>query len=280
MDDRGDAYELCATSGALREALAQSPMAGELDLVGSTFRGGGVVRLDDLRQDPRYDRNAPFCGMLPGHLPLASYLAVPVVSRSGAVLGGLFFGHPAPGVFTERTERLVVGLAAMAAVAMDNARLYGQVQEAVRTRDEFLASAAHDLKTPLTSIKGISQLLRRRVARGGVAAAERLLDSLAGIDATATKMGAQLDELLDLTRLQMGQPLELRRQPTDLVELVRRSGRRAATDYRAPSDPPRDVASLELRGHWDAGAPRAGALENLLSNAIKYSPTAATSSSP
>jgi signal transduction histidine kinase len=272
VDDRGDAYELCATAGALREALAQSSMPGKPDLLGSTFRGAAVVRLDDLRQDARYDRDAPFCGMLPGHLPLASYLAVPVVSRSGEVLGGLFFGHPEPGVFTERAERLVVGLAAMAAVAMDNARLYGQVQEAVRTRDEFLAAAAHDLKTPLTSIKGISQLLRRRVARGGVAATDRLLDSLAGIDATATKMAAQIDELLDLTRLQMGQPLELRRQPTDLVELVRRS----VAEQQQSTERHRihlATSQAELRGRWDA-ARLARVAENLLSNAIKYSPDA------
>jgi GAF domain-containing protein len=46
-----------------------------------------------------------------GHLPVRSYLAVPVVSRSGEVLGGLFFGHADPGVFTDRAERLVAGIA-------------------------------------------------------------------------------------------------------------------------------------------------------------------------
>ena len=49
-----------------------------------------------------------------GHLPVRSYLAVPVISRSGEVIGGLFFGHPEAGVFTERTERLIVGVAAQA----------------------------------------------------------------------------------------------------------------------------------------------------------------------
>ena len=67
--------------------------------------------------------------MPPGHLPVRSYLAVPVVSRSGEVIGGLFFGHPEPGVFTERAERLVVGVAAQAAVAIDNARLYEAAQQ-------------------------------------------------------------------------------------------------------------------------------------------------------
>ncbi len=65
-----------------------------------------------------------------GHLPVCSYLAAPVISRSGEVLGGLFFGHPDVGVFTERSERLAVGIARHAAIAIDNARLYAQRKEA------------------------------------------------------------------------------------------------------------------------------------------------------
>jgi GAF domain-containing protein len=59
-----------------------------------------------------------------GHLPVRSYLAIPVVSRSGKVIGGLFFGHSEPGVFSERAERILLGVAAQAAIAIDNARLY------------------------------------------------------------------------------------------------------------------------------------------------------------
>lgn len=66
-----------------------------------TFNGRGVVRLDDVQQDLRYGRNAPYNGMPQGHLLVRSYLAVPVKSRSGEVLGGLFFGHEQVGVFTE-----------------------------------------------------------------------------------------------------------------------------------------------------------------------------------
>ena len=92
-----------------------------------------------------------------------SYLAAPVASRSGEVLGGLFFGHPDPGVFTARHERLVVGLAAQAAMAIDNARLVEAVREAVRVREGFLAIAAHELRTPLTTLKGTVQLVARQL---------------------------------------------------------------------------------------------------------------------
>jgi len=69
-----------------------------------------------------------------GHLPVRSYLAVPVVSRSGEVLGGLFFGHADVGVFTEREERIIVGIAAQSAVAIDNARLYQTSQQEIEAR--------------------------------------------------------------------------------------------------------------------------------------------------
>jgi PAS domain S-box-containing protein len=71
-----------------------------------------------------------------GHLPVRSYLAASVVSRSGEVIGGLFFGHPQPGIFTERTERIVNGLAAQAAVAIDNARLYQTSRQEVAARKQ------------------------------------------------------------------------------------------------------------------------------------------------
>jgi PAS domain S-box-containing protein len=78
----------------------------------------------DILQDPRYGKKPPHQGIPAGHLPVRSYLAVPVISRSGEVIGGLFFGHSRVGVFTERTERLVKGIAKQAAIAMDNASLF------------------------------------------------------------------------------------------------------------------------------------------------------------
>ncbi|HEY7063483.1 MAG TPA: PAS domain S-box protein [Chloroflexota bacterium] len=270
VDERGETYQLYTLAGVPREAFAQFPMPRNTELFGPTFRGEGIVRLADVRHDPRYGKNAPYYGMPAGHLPVVSYLAVPVLSRSGEVLGGLFFGHAEPGRFTERAERLVAGLAAMAAVAMDNAHLYRQVQDAVRARDGFLAAAAHDLKTPLTSIKGMAQLLQRRLARAGVPATDGLAEGLAGIDTTVTKMAEQLDELLDLTRLQLGQPLELRRRSTDLVELARRvTAEQQKTTERHHIRV--ETGRAELRGWWD-GVRLTRVLDNLVSNAVKYSP--------
>ncbi|HEX8200024.1 MAG TPA: GAF domain-containing protein, partial [Isosphaeraceae bacterium] len=129
IDLRGEAYTLYTISGVPREAFARFPMPRNTDLFGPTFRNEGIVRLDDVTRDPRYGRNAPYQGMPEGHLPVRSYLAVPVVSRSGGVLGGLFFGHAEVGVFSESDERIVAGIAAQAAVAIDNARLYREAQD-------------------------------------------------------------------------------------------------------------------------------------------------------
>jgi PAS domain S-box-containing protein len=124
VDTQGERYTLYTISGVPREAFSKFPMPRNTDVFAPTFKGEGVVRSDDITKDPRYGRNAPRQGMPEGHLPVRSYLAAPVQSRSGEVLGGLFFGHSQVGVFTERDERLVSGIAAQAAVAIDNARLY------------------------------------------------------------------------------------------------------------------------------------------------------------
>jgi PAS domain S-box-containing protein len=136
-DVRGESYVLYTLSGVPREQFAQVPIPRNTALFEPTFRGTGVVRIPDVKQDPRYGKNAPYAGLLPGHLPVTSYLAVPVISRSGEVLGGLFFGHPEAGVFTDRYERLVVGLAAQAAVAIDNARLFEAAQREIAERKQM-----------------------------------------------------------------------------------------------------------------------------------------------
>lgn len=128
-NDEGESYQLFTLSGVPREAFAGFGMPRNTPVFGPTFRGEAPIRVADILQDPRYGTLSPHYGMPKGHLPVRSYLAVPVVSRSGEVLGGLFFGHSQPGVFTEEAEKVLVGIAAQAAVAIDNANLYTAVQK-------------------------------------------------------------------------------------------------------------------------------------------------------
>ncbi len=128
LNEAGESYMLYSLSGVAKEAFSSFPMPRNTQVFAPTFAGQGVVRSDDITKDPRYGRNAPHGGMPEGHLPVRSYLAVPVTSRSGEVLGGLFFGHPEPARFDAEHEKLAAGIAAHAAVAIDNARLYRAAQ--------------------------------------------------------------------------------------------------------------------------------------------------------
>src|SRR5205823_2466677 len=192
---------------------------------------------------------------------------------------------------------LVEDLAARAALALDNARLFREAQEqanhqaelnaalratiderdravadlqvALRTRDEFLASASHDLKNPIASIKATAQLLQHRMRRTAVLDPALVERSLARIDAVATRAAGLVDELLDVARLQMGRPLDLDRHEIDLVDLTRGIvGEQQRTDRHEIVLEPQANA---LSGWWDR--PRLQrALANLLDNAVKYSP--------
>ncbi|HVF94096.1 MAG TPA: PAS domain S-box protein [Sphingomonas sp.] len=139
--DNGERMMLYALAGADRAAFEQFGMPRHTEVFGPTFRGECVIRSDDITLDPRYGHNAPHAGMPAGHLPVRSYLAVPVAARNGEAIGGLLFGHQRSAVFDERAERIVAGVAAQAAIAIDNARLYQAAQREIgfrqRAEDEL-----------------------------------------------------------------------------------------------------------------------------------------------
>jgi PAS domain S-box-containing protein len=134
IDSAGESYMLYTLSGAPIEAFSRFPMPRNTEVFAPTFSGASIVRSDDITKDPRYGKNSPRYGMPDGHLPVRSYLAVPVVSRAGEALGGLFFGHAKTGMFDERSERGLSGLAAEAAVAIDNVRLSQAMQREIEER--------------------------------------------------------------------------------------------------------------------------------------------------
>jgi PAS domain S-box-containing protein len=127
-------YMLYTLSGAERSQFENFGMPRATKVFAPTFNGGGIIRSPDILADPRYGQMAPHHGMPKGHLPVRSYLAVPVRSRGGEVIGGLFFGHSDPGVFSARSERIMEGLAAQAAIAIDNSRLFREAQEEIAER--------------------------------------------------------------------------------------------------------------------------------------------------
>lgn len=163
VDAAGETYLLYALSGAARESFDRIGMPRNTAIFAPTFGGLGVVRSPDIRTDPRYGRNAPHAGMPMGHLPVVSYLAVPVVSSSGEVIGGLFFGHGEPGRFAPETEALISAIAGQAAVAIDNARLHNAAQAEIAQRkaaedakELLLHEVKHRVKNTLATIQALA----------------------------------------------------------------------------------------------------------------------------
>ncbi len=125
----GESMLLYTLSGVDSAAFEGFEMPRATAVFQPTLTGGQVVRSGDIHADPRYGRSAPHHGLPPGHLPVHSYLSVPVTSRTGEAIGGLIFGHARAGMFSEHHERLMLGLASQASVAVDNARLFQTTNE-------------------------------------------------------------------------------------------------------------------------------------------------------
>ena len=287
LNEEGASYMLYTLAGVPLEAFAHFPMPRSTDLFGPTFRGEGVVRIADVKKDPRYGKNSPYYGMPEGHLPVVSYLAVPVVSRSGEVLGGLFFGHPQPGVFTERDEIVVAGLASQAAVAMDNARLYEtakraraeaeraaaenerlyrQAEESSRLKDEFLATISHELRTPLSAILGWARMLRM-----GQLTEDAAVKALETIERNARAQAQLIDDLLDVSRIITGK-LRMDVQPADpntFIDAAVEAVRPAAEAKGVRVQKIIDTGAIAIPGD---PVRLQQVVWNLLSNAIKFTP--------
>jgi PAS domain S-box-containing protein len=287
LDETGASYMLYTLSGVPAEAFAHFPMPRATDLFGPTFRGEGTVLIADVKKDPRYGKNSPYYGMPEGHLPVTSYFAVPVISRSGEVYGGLFFGHPDEGVFNERAVRIVEGLSAQAAVAMDNARLfealtraraeaetaaaekerlYREAQESSRLKDEFLATISHELRTPLTAILGWAHMLRT-----GQFNDDSTRKALETIERNARAQAQLIDDLLDVSRIITGKlRIDVRQvDPNSFVEAAIEAVRPAA-----------EAKGVRMQKIMDTGVVSVSAdpvrlqqvVWNLLSNALKFTP--------
>jgi len=287
LNEEGASYMLFTIAGVPRQAFERFPMPRATDLFGPTFRGEGVVRLDNVKEDPRYGKNSPYYGMPEDHLPVTSYLAVPVVSNSGEVLGGLFFGHPQPSVFSERDEQIVAGLASQAAIAMDNARLYEsakrarseaeraatenarlyrQAEESSRLKEEFLATISHELRTPLNAILGWTRMLRM-----GQLTDEKAAKALETIERNARAQAQLIDDLLDVSRIVTGK-LRMDVRPTDPNSFID-----AAVESVRPAA---EAKGVRIQKIIDTGAVSVPGdpvrlqqvVWNLLSNAIKFTP--------
>ncbi len=194
-------------------------------------------------------------------------IALPITVR-GQTLAALLLVSDKPGFQYGPHELALAGeLARRASVAMDNARLYRQSQEAVRLREDFLSVASHELHTPLTPLRLHLQTLRRALATSGNGVASLLpkVDKALG---QVTRLSHLVDDLLDVSRLTAGR-LRLQMEDVDLVELTRDLAERFSEQARAADSSLVVTAEGLTVGHWDRMRLEQ-VLTNLISNALKY----------
>jgi PAS domain S-box-containing protein len=272
IGDGGETDTRFALAGIDPSVFEGVPLPRATPLFAASLSIGERVVCDDVTADPRFAQNPPFHGWPENHPPLLSYLSVPVNSRSGGVLGALFFGHPESGKFGEREERIAAGIAGWASVAVDNARLFAaaertaeELKKANAAKDEFLGLVSHELKTPITTIYGNAEVLRHRFDRLDE---ESRASALQDISNEAERLHRIIDNLLVLARLESGrainaEPLLVRRLVDPIVAEHERRFPHRTIRVDAESGP------LPILGE---PVYVEQVVRNLLSNAEKYSP--------
>lgn len=228
------------------------------------FPDHALLRLDDIRmatgeKSKQADGILEAAGLSLSGTAIRSCLAAPVISQNGKVVGVLFFGHQRPEMFSEEQEAMVQSIAAQAAVGLDNAKLLDEIITLNQRKDQFIGFASHELKTPLTTLKGYTQL-----ARAGIISPAESFDK---VDRQIERIEAIIGDLMDLSMIQFGK-LRLSVHRVSLASILDHSV--ALLDFKGrqlhyPTVDPGIIINADYQKISQV-------IVNLLSNAIKYTP--------
>lgn len=301
-NEAGETLLLYALSGATVEDFEKNGLPRDTPVLSPAFYGQSVVRIADIRSDSLYQELPPHFRMQDGPMSVRSYLAVPVVSRSKEIIGGLFFGHSATDVFTERCERLVVGIAAQAAIAIDNARLYEAAQkeimerkraeaalkvaqeklslhaedlekqvvqrtahlnESIQSLESVCYTIAHDLRAPLRAVQGFVKIILEDYAPSFDEDGRYLANRVV---TAATRMDVLIRDLLEYAKISH---MELPCQALDLDSLLQKVVDNLHQDVVTKDA---KIIYKSLPVIWGNQTIVEQIFTNLLSNALKFVP--------
>lgn len=292
-DEPEQTFRLHTLSGLGHDRFPGSLTPEATKQLNDTFSSEGIVRLGDVTQDPRFQAQQAFHSLLPDQPLVRSFLAVPVTTRSGSVIGALIFGHAEADVFGLASEELLAGIALQASVAIDNAALFQKAEDELQRRrkaedslrtlneelearvrdrtaqlqaanhelEAFAYSVSHDLRAPLRGIDGFSTILERKYA---AALDEQGQHYLKRVKDAAGRMSHLIDDMLNLTRLTRQ---DMQKVPLDLSRIAH-----SVAKFLSDSESKRQVEfdiQQGMQAHADPVLMRA-VLENLMGNAWKF----------
>jgi len=218
---KGTNYQIVATHGfpaGFNEFIETLPMEpGRGSVTGRALLEGKPVHVIDVLADPEYamveaQKKAGFRTML----------AVPLL-REGIPIGVLHLDRTVVRPFTDKQIELVETFADQAVIAIENVRLFDEIQDknrqlqlASENKSQFLSSMSHELRTPLNAIIGLTEMMVANAARFGT---EKALEPLRRVNAAGTHLLSLINEILDLSKIEAGK-LELNHEPVNLPRLI------------------------------------------------------------
>lgn len=261
-NDKGErGLRFLASQGYPEELVAASeeklwPL--ERGIIGRVARTGRPELTENVAEDPDYSPEVP--GMV-------SQLTVPIV-REKRIVGIIALESSRPGQLNQEAFDFMMRLADHAAIAIENARLFEQVRQANEAKTEFVSFVSHELKQPMTSMRGYTDLLIKGAA-GELNEMQRSF--LETIRSNVERMNSLVTSLLDISRIESGR---LRINPEDLsIEQVIEDTLR---QMRGQIEARHQTLVVEIAPdlpHVRADRERLGqVLTNLISNAHKYTP--------
>ena len=192
-DEPDEPYAFCNSPGMPAAVLDVLRHPRETRLFSPALLADGMARSQDIQKDTHYAAPSPHAET---PLPMRSYLAVPVIARSGEIIGGLFLGHPEPDRFTQRHANIVGAIAVQASIGIDNARLYKQAQTEIAERQKveehqklLMGELNHRVKNTLAVVSGIASQTARN-SRSMAAFNENFLARLNSLGRTHTLLTA------------------------------------------------------------------------------------------